>query len=153
MVSTRALLLPSTSVAAVWMPPASSLKAFIISDLSKFTRGVFSPKTHLPIKELNKRLGASLQPGRETATNPRVVGKLNPTFHQSGPLPRGMSNQTSLMNLRGRASHGPAAWVGALKEGKKSALGLIALRMLWFGDKQHCLYPASVSSSGMQAVF
>lgn len=35
------------------VPPASSLKAFIIPDLSKFTRGVFSPKTHLPIKELN----------------------------------------------------------------------------------------------------
>lgn len=82
-----------------------------------------------------------------------VSHKLNPTFHQSGPLSRGVRNQTSLMNLRGRASHGPAAWVRALKEGKKSALGLIALRMLWFGDKQHCLYPASVSSSGMQAVF
>lgn len=94
-----------------------------------------------------------MQPGREIATNPRVVGKLNPIFHQPGPRSRGMRNQTSLMNLRGRASRGPAAWLRVLKEGKMSALGLIALGMLWFGDKLHCLFPASVSSSGMQAVF
>lgn len=35
-----------------------------------------------------------------------------------------------------------------LRRGKKSAL-----RMLWFRAKQHCLFPASVSSSWMQAVF
>lgn len=36
------------------------------------------------------------------------------------------------MNLKGGTSHGLTVWVGAVKEGKKSALGISALK---FGAK------------------